>query len=95
MINMGARLKQIRIDNKLTQQQLAELFGTALSSISTYESGSRKPSYEILRKYASHFHVTTDYILGLDKRNSIDISDLSKSEIDSIQLLISEYRAKK
>lgn len=95
MINMGERLKQLRLDNKLTQLQLSELFGTALSSISTYESGTRKPSYEILRKYASHFHVTTDYILGLEKNTTIDVSDLSKSEIESIQLLVSEYRAKK
>ena len=67
MVNIGTRLKKLRTENKLTQTQVAEIFGLGVSSISSYESGDRKPSYAILRKYAAHFHVSTDYILGIDE----------------------------
>lgn len=95
MVNMGTRLKQLRKDNKMTQQQLSEVLGLAISSISSYESGDRKPSYSILRKYAAYFHVTSDYILGIEKKVSLDVSDLTKEQIDSVKLLITKYRASK
>lgn len=95
MVNMGTRLKQLRKDNKMTQQQLSEVLGLAISSISSYESGDRKPSYSILRKYAAYFHVTSDYILGIEKKISLDVSDLTKEQIDSVKLLITKYRASK
>ena len=92
MVNIGTRLKKLRTENKLTQTQVAEIFGLGVSSISSYESGDRKPSYAILRKYAAHFHVSTDYILGIDKKELLDISDLTEEQKVSVKMLISQYR---
>ena len=92
MVNIGTRLKKLRTENKLTQTQVAEIFGLGVSSISHYESGDRKPSYAILRKYAAHFHVSTDYILGIDKKELLDISDLTEEQKVSVKMLISQYR---
>lgn len=92
MVNIGTRLKKLRTENKLTQTQVAEIFGLGVSSISSYESGDRKPSYSILRKYAAHFHVSTDYILGIDKKELLDISDLTEDQKVSVKMLISKYR---
>ncbi|MGN0373918.1 MAG: helix-turn-helix domain-containing protein [Butyrivibrio sp.] len=92
MVNIGTRLKKLRTENKLTQTQVAEIFGLGVSSISSYESGDRKPSYAILRKYAAHFHVSTDYILGIDKKELLDISDLTEDQKVSVKMLISKYR---
>ena len=92
MVNIGTRLKKLRTENKLTQTQVAEIFGLGVSSISSYESGDRKPSYAILRKYAAHFHVSTDYILGIDKKELLDISDLTEDQKVSVKMLISQYR---
>lgn len=95
MININTRLKKLRKDKKLTQQQLADLFGMGISSICSYESGDRKPSYAVLKQYVSHFHVSSDYILGFDKRETIDVTGLSDSEIDSIKMLVTKYKENK
>ena len=41
LLNMGKRLKELRTERKLTQQQLASQIGLATSAISSYESGNR------------------------------------------------------
>ncbi len=61
MVLLGEKLKKLRIDRRLNQSHLAEMMGLATSAISSYESCSRRPSYEILIKYARIFHVSTDY----------------------------------
>lgn len=95
MINLGKRLKNLRKDKMLTQQQLATLFGLAISSISSYETGGRKPSYAVLKQYVSHFNVSSDYILGLRKRTTLDVTGLSDEEIESVKLIVTQYRNRK
>lgn len=95
MYQIGDRLKALRLKKSLTQRQVATILGLRVSSISSYESGDRKPSYSILIKYASHFHVTTDYILGIEKKQTLDVSGLNDSEISSLVNLIEKYRANK
>lgn len=68
MINMGEKLRLLRIENKLTQKQVADRIGLAISAVSSYESGSRYPSYESLIKLSKMFHVSTDYLLGLTSK---------------------------
>ena len=72
MVNMGEKLKYLRQTKNLTQKQVADRLGLAISAISSYESGSRYPSYEALIKLARMFHVSTDYLLGItDKRMNV------------------------
>ncbi len=58
------RLKEIRELRKLTQAQLAEKSKIPSTSISHLESGSRKPSFDNLRKLGIALDVSTDYLLG-------------------------------
>lgn len=95
MYQLGDRLKALRQKKELTQRQVASIFGLKVSSISSYESGDRKPSYNVLIKYASYFHVTTDYILGIEKKQTLDVSGLNDSQISSLVTLIEKYRANK
>jgi len=80
-VNFGEKLKALRIGLKLSQRELAERLGVAKSIVSYYESGDRYPSYDILVKMARLFHVTTDYLLDVDKNRMIDVSNLSEEEI--------------
>lgn len=68
MVNTGERLKTLRIENGLTQKQVAERVGVAVSAISSYEGGIRLPSYGVLIKLSKLYHVTTDFLLGAEKR---------------------------
>ena len=87
---MGEKLYSLRIEKKLTQKQLAARIGLAISAVSSYESGSRYPSFETLIKLARIFHVSTDYLLGL--RRSIDVTGLTDEEIELISQLVDKLR---
>lgn len=94
-MNFGDKLKKLRTGQKLTQQQLAERLGVAKSVVSYYESGDRYPSYDVLVKIARIFHVTTDYLLDIEKKRILDVSDLSEDEISIVSIVAEALRNKK
>ncbi len=93
-MNLGEKLKQLRLEKNLTQKQLATRLGVAISAVSSYESDTRCPTFDTLINYAHIFHVSTDYLLGLAPHNTIDVSDLSEEEIHAITQLIDVIRKK-
>lgn len=88
MIDFGNKLKTLRIHNNFTQAQLAAKLGLTKSVISAYETGLRMPSYEILISISRIFKVTTDYLLGLEKKYEVDLSGLTDEETKAILQLI-------
>ena len=92
MVNMGDKLRTLRIERNLTQKQIADMLGLAISAVSSYESGSRYPSYDSLIKLAHIFHVSTDYLLGLTSTRNIDVSELDDQDIDIINRLIERLK---
>ena len=58
------RLKELRIEKKLNQRELAEKLMIAPSTISMYENGNREPNFEILEQLADFFNVDLNYLLG-------------------------------
>lgn len=71
---------------------MAARIGLAISAVSSYESGSRYPSFETLIKLARIFHVSTDYLLGLTEKRSIDVTGLTDEEIELISQLVDKLR---
>ena len=94
MNNFGTILKTLRIQSNLTQKQLAERIGVTKSVVSYYESQERYPSPDILVKIAKVFHVTTDYLLGIDTNKTINISELSPEDITFIIKTIDFLKSK-
>ena len=92
MVNMGEKLKSLRIEKKLTQKQIAERICMAISAVSSYESGTRYPSYEALIKLSRMFHVSTDYLLEITEKRSIDVTGLDDEEIELISRLADKLR---
>lgn len=58
------RLVQARELRKLSQTELAKKTGIPPSSISHFEAGMRKPSFDNLRRIATELAVSTDFLLG-------------------------------
>lgn len=58
------RLREARDLRGLSQAQLAAKSGLPAASVSHFESGPRKPSFDNLKALASALDVTTDYLLG-------------------------------
>lgn len=75
------RIKILREELKMTQQELADKLGGAKSSVAMYENEERKPSLEILIKLSEIFNCSIDYILGktdIRKNESQDPLGLAK-----------------
>ena len=94
LVDFGSKLKELRTQAGMTQQQLATLVGVTKSVISFYELRERAPSPDVLIKCAGIFHVSTDYLLGLDKSDTLDISGLSESDIAILRALVESLRQK-
>lgn len=74
-MNFGLRIKHLRLEKGLTQEELAGKLGLKKSTISLYESNSRQPDYETLIKLADVFGVTIDGLFGRG-----DLFPLTKEE---------------
>ena len=88
MVDFGNRLKELRTSAGMTQKQLAYQLGVTKSVVSYYELQERSPSPEILIKLSHIFHVSVDYLLGLERKRMLDVSDLSTDEMELIGHLL-------
>ena len=91
MVDFGNKLKALRLNAGLTQKQLAEQMKVTKSVISYYELQERYPSPESLIKLATIFSVSTDYLLGIDKKEMLDVSNLSDTQVDTVRRVIAEF----
>ena len=94
MVDFGNILKKLRLEEGLTQQQLADYLGVTKSVVSYYELHERIPSPEIIIKLSAIFHVSADYLLGLDKSATIDLSGLDDEDIITVKRLVASLRNK-
>lgn len=60
-----SRLKELREDNDMSQEQIAKLLNCTQQAYSNYEKGKRTPPYETLIKLAEIYKTTPNYILGI------------------------------
>lgn len=61
---LGSRLRDLRLSKDMTQAELGKILGVGKTTISQYETGTRKPDAETLDKLAGFFAVSVDYLLG-------------------------------
>jgi len=60
---IGQRLKELREEKKLTKRDMAKLLNIHETSYGKYELDSREPSLDMLKKIASYFNVSIDYLM--------------------------------
>lgn len=94
MVDFGVRLKTLRLQHNLTQLELAQKLSLTKSVISAYETGLRMPSYDVLIAISRIFKVSTDYLLGVEQKGSIDLSGLSEEETAALSNLIKAMKNK-
>lgn len=64
MGTIGENIKRLRIENNMTQEQLAAELNTTKSAISKYELDKRQPRYETIVRIAAIFRTSTGTILN-------------------------------
>lgn len=95
MVDFGDRLKKLRQQEGLSQQQLANKLGVTKSVVSYYELHERYPSPDVLIKLAYIFHTSADYLLGLTKSGEqLDLSGLDERDVTILKQLVTSLREK-
>lgn len=94
MILIGDRIKELRKNCRLTQNELGIKLGLTKSVICAYENGYRLPSIDTLIRISIIFNVSTDYLLGMKSNNFLDLSGLSETDIYAVYSLIKILKQK-
>ena len=89
---LAKNIKKLRTEKHLTQTQLGKKLGVGTSIISSYENQDRMPSIDMLMKLSVEFNVTIEYLLGINKNMTLDVSDLTAEQIETINAIIEQYR---
>lgn len=64
---IGEKLKELRKENKWTQQQVADMLGISRVNYTRYELNASEPDFDILVRLADLFDVSLDYIFDRNK----------------------------
>ncbi len=92
---LGYRLKILRREKGLSQDDLGKLIGVSKVSVSGYEKGTRVPSMEIFLKLLKVFEISADYILGRELNVVCESDDNIKLQLSSSDIqIIRELRTK-
>ena len=76
---LGNRLKDLRYQKEITQEELGKVLNKTKNNISQYETGKRQPDNETLIKISEYFQVSLDYLLGkTDIKNFTSDDELKK-----------------
>lgn len=84
-MDLGNKIKELRLKKNYTQEDLANILGTSIQSISRWENGVTYPDIALLPLIASTFNVTVDYLLGADIIHNTKI-------LEEIKTKVKEYR---
>ena len=76
------RLKDLRKENGMTQIELATALGVSSGTVAMWETGKRKPSFEMLEKLTQVFDKRIDYILGAsDDPTQAKLNDMEVAQL--------------
>ncbi len=89
--DFGSILRQLRQSRNLTQAELGKNVRLSKAVISKYELSLGYPTFDVLIRIADFFGVSTDYLLGVSKGKTIDVSNLSDSQIAALHHIIVEF----
>ena len=88
--DFSARIKALRLEKRLRQDQLAVRLGVEKSTVSMYETDMRKPTLETLVRMADIFGVSTDYLLGREKTRTLNLAGLTDEQAATITALVGQ-----
>ena len=87
----GDKLRALRMEKKLTQNDLAARLGIVGTTVSSYEKSKQYPSVEVLIQLCQIFDVSADYLLGLSDDKNFNTSTLTDEQLQIVLRLINEF----
>lgn len=96
-MSFSKKFLQLRKKNKLTQQQMADTVGMHITQVKRYEAGQAQPSIEVLKRIATAFNITTDWLIFEEGERELPdelklkfeaVSKMSEANRNTIQSVI-------
>lgn len=90
-MTFGEKLKKLRSENALTQEQLAEKIFVTRTTVSKWETGEGYPSIESLKAISNLFNVSVDELISdadIENKKSLDVKAAKRSYFSGILLLL-------
>ena len=87
VMDISERIRELEVIG-ITQSNLASALNISRSAVNAWEMGTSKPSIDTLVDLADFFHVSTDYLLGRNELQLIEISGVSPEGVDIILRLV-------
>ena len=88
------KIKELRERAGLSQAALAKKVGVTRSAVNAWEMGLSIPTTQYVAELAQLFHVSADYMLGLDSTEAISIGSLTDEEKRILYTLIRYFEDK-
>ena len=86
------RIKTLREENQMTQAELARRLSITRASVNAWEMGISAPSTPSIVELAGIFHISTDYLLDVDRSASISIAGLTEADVRIVYALVEHLR---
>lgn len=91
---ISERIKTLREQRDMTQAELAKRLVITRSAVNAWEMGISVPSTQYVVGLAELFHVSADYLLGINATSSVSVAGLSQEDIAIVCALVEHLRSK-
>ena len=91
---LGQRIPELRFGCGWSQVEVAKRLQVTKQTVSNWENGNIQPSIDMLIRLAHLFHVSTDYLLGMEDVPRLSVDGLPSDFVAHLALLIEDYRNK-
>lgn len=82
------KIKELRINLGLNQVEFAKILNVTKQSISNWENNNIMPSIDMLVRISKTFSVSTDYLLGLCEKRTLDVTGISDNIVTNLQCIV-------
>lgn len=86
------RIRELRHSLGINQVEFGKRLNVTKQCISNWENNNIMPSIDMLIRISKTFSVSADYLLGLENRQTLDVSGLSAKQILHLQALINDLK---
>lgn len=92
LFTLAEKIKLLRENADLTQSELARMLGLSRSGVNAWEMGLSIPSTQYVVELAKTFHVSTDYLLGMEDTSTISIKGLTEKQVSAVLNVIQCFK---
>ena len=87
------QIQKLREARRMSQVELGKRLGVTKACICNWEKDNAQPSVEMLVRMASFFAVSTDYLLGFEPREYLDVTGLPDETVAHLRQIVEDLKA--